>query len=544
LAVTTQIDGDNRLVADRYRLIKKLGAGGMGVVWQAYDERLHRQVAVKQLLLPAGLSADEAAKAKQKIMREGRIAARLQHPHAIMVYDVTEDGGQPYLIMEYAPSRNLAEVLAERGTLPPQDVARTGADIAAALTTAHSEGVVHRDIKPGNVLLGEDGLVKITDFGISRAVEDVTGTITSAIVGTPAYLSPEVARGERASFASDVYSLGATLYAAVEGTPPYGFDDNAIALLYRVSSGQFAPPTNAGPLTDILMALLRTAPDERPTMAEASEALAAIASTADTDPALDETQLIPPDASPPALFPPIPPAPEPPPPTELEPDRPAPTDGRRTGAGQSDRRKRLTVLAAAIITLLALGAAILTLINRDQPGTAAPQPSSTAAGEPTTPQPQPPPQTQDEAGAEPRPTTSAAQRPPDDTEPPAGSQPPGTTAPPGNAPPPGNASTPQATLISYYALMPGNLQEGWTHLTPKYQASPAGGFDGYQRFWGQMSSVQISEVSPGAGGRVEATIVYDFNSGKVVRERHRYFLVSEQGRWLIDTSSVLSSVTL
>lgn len=585
----------------------------MGVVWQAYDERLHRQVAVKQLLLPGGLSPDEAAKAKQKVTREGRIAARLQHPHAIMVYDVAEDSGQPYLIMEYLPSRSLADVLAEQGSLPPAEVARIGADTADALAAAHAAGVVHRDIKPGNVLLGENGLVKITDFGISRAVEDVTGTLTSAIIGTPAFLAPEVARGDRASFASDVYSLGSTLYTAVEGVPPYGFDDNAIALLYRVSSGQFAPPAKAGPLTDILLALLRVAPEQRPTMAEASDALASLASTISTigaagnangadaigalngtgaagaidgaeadaagrqagaggeagaaglaaaagadsaetstaptrriSPDGGSTELVP--ATSPSSEPPAPPAP--PPPAESGLAHPGPIDRKRAGIRQTDRRKRLAVLAAAAITLLALGAAILILADAGQSGNgrAASQQSSSTANRPTTSQApqQPAPSTQG-GGTDGAAATSAAQ-PPAQTQPPANPSPanpsPANSAPPAGPPPPGTAQSPQAALVDYYGLMPGNLQEGWTRLTPKFQGSPANGFGGYQRFWSQIASVQISEVTPGAGGRVECTLVYHFRSGKIVRERHRYFLVSEQGRWLIDSVIVLSSVTL
>jgi eukaryotic-like serine/threonine-protein kinase len=544
MAVSTQTDGDNRLVAGRYRLTRKLGTGGMGVVWQAYDERLHRQVAVKQLLLPAGLTEDEAAQAKQRIMREGRIAARLQHPHAIMVYDVAEDGGRPYLIMEYLPSMSLADILAERGTLPPHEAARIGADIASALATAHAAGVVHRDIKPGNVLLGEDGLVKITDFGISRAVEDITGTLTSAIIGTPAYLSPEVARGDRAGFASDVYSLGSTLYTAVEGAPPFGLNENAIALLYRVSSGQFTPPVNAGPLTDALLALLRAAPDQRPTMAEASEALAEVASTADTDPSTaDATKIerIPTAAmglsalfpATPAPFEP-PPPPSPPMPPDPGPVRPIGDGDGRNDAPPSDRRKRLAVLAAAAIALLGLLAAIFTIGNRDQAGgntAASQQPTSTTAGEPTTsqaPAQPPPPSTKDTA------TTPPTRSPASPT----------TTAAPPTQPPPGSGQSPPAAIVAYYALMPGNLQEGWTRLTPRYQANTARGFDGYQAFWGQMSGVQVSEVSPGSGDRVDATIVYNFRTGKVVRERHSYSLVSQQGQWLIDGHTVLSSDTL
>ena len=156
-----------RLISDRYRLTEHIGSGAMGVVWQAHDERLHRTVALKQLLLQPGLSAGESHEARERAMREGRIAARLQHPNAVAVYDVVEDAGQPVLIMEYVPSKSLSAVLDERGPLSPLEVARIGAQVATALTAAHTAGIVHRDIKPGNVLLTEDGTVKITDFGIS-----------------------------------------------------------------------------------------------------------------------------------------------------------------------------------------------------------------------------------------------------------------------------------------------------------------------------------------------------------------------------------------
>ncbi|HET8641872.1 MAG TPA: serine/threonine-protein kinase [Pseudonocardiaceae bacterium] len=527
--MTLHTDEDNRLVAGRYRLAGKLGSGGMGVVWRAYDERLHRQVAVKQLRLPASLTADEAEQAKQKIMSEGRIAAKLQHPHAIMVYDVAEDDGEPFLVMEYLAAKSLADVLAERGTLPPEEAARIGAEVADALAAAHSAGVVHRDVKPGNILIGEDGVVKITDFGISRAVEDVTRTMTSMVVGTPAYLAPEVARGDRASFPSDVYSLGSTLYAAVEGQPPFGFADNAIALLYRVGAGDFPPPARAGQLTNVLMALLRADPNQRPTMAEASAALAA-AGTAGRPPlplpvpeqetrrmsAARQTAVLPADDdSTETAAPPLPP-PLPPPP-------------RRAG----DRRRRVVGLAAAITALLAIGGVLLlAAVNREAGrGTAATQPTS----QPPAPTSTAPPSTAPPSTVPPS-TSQAAPPPPAQ---PSAAQPP--SAPP---PPAGNAGSPQAALIDYYALMPGNLQEAWTRLTPKYQVSPAGGFTGYQRWWSQIRSVQISDVTPISGGTVELTIVYNFNDGRVVRERHSYNLVLDKDEWLIDTSRVLSSVTL
>ncbi|MGH4025489.1 MAG: serine/threonine-protein kinase, partial [Pseudonocardiaceae bacterium] len=181
---------DARLIADRYRLEQQIGAGAMGVVWRAHDIRLDRTVAVKQLLMQPGLGKAETEAATARAMREGRIAARLQHPHAISVYDVALDGiddsvsvGQavPWLVMEYLPSRSLAAVLAERGTLPPREVAKIGRQIAAALAAAHRAGIVHSDVKPGNVLLGVDGIVKITDFGISRASWEAAVTRTGVV---------------------------------------------------------------------------------------------------------------------------------------------------------------------------------------------------------------------------------------------------------------------------------------------------------------------------------------------------------------------------
>lgn len=264
---------EGRLVAGRYRVQRRIGSGAMGVVWECVDERLQRTVAVKQLVMQPGLDAAEAEEARQRAMREGRIAARLQHPHAVSVYDVAEEEGQPVLVMEYLPSTSLASMMSEHGPLPPREVARIGAQVADALGAAHAVGVVHRDIKPGNVLLGEDGTVKITDFGISRAQGDISVTQTGMLAGTPAYLSPDVACGKEPSGASDVFSLGATLYAAVEGHPPFGQSENTLALLHAVAAGKVEPPQQAGPMTDPLMAMLQANNEDRPDMAQVRQML-------------------------------------------------------------------------------------------------------------------------------------------------------------------------------------------------------------------------------------------------------------------------------
>ncbi|HVK21088.1 MAG TPA: serine/threonine-protein kinase [Actinokineospora sp.] len=267
---------EGRLVAGRYRLAERIGSGAMGVVWKAVDERLNRIVAIKKLLLPPGLPPDEADEAVARCLREGRIAARLHHPNAIAVFDVVDEDGVPCLIMEYLPSVSLAIALSDNGPMDPVEVARIGSQVAAALAAAHAAGIVHRDIKPGNILLGDDGTVKITDFGISRATDDVTVTKTGLIAGTPAYLAPEVAIGREPSTASDVFSLGSTLYAATEGEPPFGLSENTLGLLHAVASGKINPPTKSGALTSVLIALLDTEPAERPSAGRARDLLATV----------------------------------------------------------------------------------------------------------------------------------------------------------------------------------------------------------------------------------------------------------------------------
>ena len=282
----TEGQDNSRVIAGRYRLRRHIGGGAMGVVWEATDQVLDRTVAVKQLLLPPRLTPAEAEQARKRSFREARLAARLQHPHAITVFDVADDDGRPVLVMEYLPSHSLSEVLAERRSLPPAEVARIGAHAASALAAAHAAGIVHRDVKPGNILLGADGTAKITDFGISKAADDGTLTGSGQFAGTPAFLAPEAARGETPGPKSDVYSLGATLYAAVEGRMPYGDTDNQMALLYAAAAGRVAPPQQAGPLTGVLGRMLQVDPAARPTMADLATELGDLAgATTATTPA-------------------------------------------------------------------------------------------------------------------------------------------------------------------------------------------------------------------------------------------------------------------
>ncbi|NRN67175.1 Serine/threonine-protein kinase pksC [Kibdelosporangium sp. 4NS15] len=479
----------DQLIAGRYRLAEQLGRGGMGDVWQAYDERLHRKVAVKQLFVPAHLDGERTDQVVRQTVREGQIAARLQHKNVVSVFDVIEHDGTAYLIMEYLRSHSLSQVLQDQGTLPPDAVRRIGTQLADALDAAHAAGIVHRDVKPSNILLGYDGTAKITDFGISRAVEDATTGSSGTVLGTPAYMPPEVAKGERATFASDVYSLGASLYMATEGTPPVGQSGNTIALLYRAASGEITPPSNSGPLTEVLQRMLHTDPAMRPTMSEVRDALAAL-------PVLTEQ-----------------------PTTELKPVTP---QEKPKEQDKPPRRRRLAALIAAAVLLVAGGVLAFLMIPSNQTEqTAAPPSSSSATASPP-------------AAPSTGSTGAAPATPPPAGQPPAASQPPPVDA---------LTATPDV-ITAYYALMPGNLDQAWTRLTPKYQQHPAGGRSGYQRFWNRIARVQVSGVSPVAGNNFEATVEYHFKDGKVMRERHRYTVVRQNGSWKIDESAVLSSRTL
>ncbi|GGP58672.1 serine/threonine-protein kinase [Saccharothrix coeruleofusca] len=475
-----------RTVGGRYQLVERIGSGAMGVVWRARDALLGREVAVKQLRLP-DLDPERARLARARAMREARNAARLHHPDAITVFDVVVEDDQHWLVMEHLAARSLAQVVADHGPLPPHEAARIGGRVAAALAAAHAAGLVHRDVKPSNVLIGHDGTVKLTDFGISRALDDGTLTGSGMIAGTPAYLAPEVARGEDPSAASDVFSLGATLYAATEGQPPFGSSENSFGLLFRAASGRIQPPVRSGALTGPLGELLAVDPAARPTAEHVVRLLADLPpeTAPGTVPAVDST------------------TPEAPPETAPEPSAEAPAE---VSAGASAEplpaeaarpRSRRGWLAPAVATaILVVAAAAVTafsLVRPDGPELTEPAPLTTPA------------------------TGSSSGYP---------------SAPPGSA-----HTTDQVAefVTNHYLEIDTDPEAAWRHLDERMRPS----FDEYVAFWKQYDLVQPDAVEVGHhGGQYVALVdlIFAQGGGKTV-ERYRLTLRDNPAGGLLITSS-------
>lgn len=614
------------LIAGRYRLDVALASGGMGVVWRGWDERLERAVAIKQLRLQPGLSAADTAAARDRALREARLTARLHHPNAVPIYDVVEHDGEPCLIMQFLPSVSLQATLARRSTLPLVDVTRIGSEIASALTAAHRVGIIHRDVKPGNVLLAEDGAAKLTDFGISHAMGDTTLTSTGMVTGTPAYLAPEVARGESATFASDVFSLGATLYTASEGTPPFEPTDNPMALLHRVASGQVRPPTRSGALTPLLMRMLAPDPRARPTMTQAWVDLTSLhaslgidiaeptttqlaaapvarpapARRADAVPTAAATAVAPESAGAAGLAGAAASLAAP----RVGGDRPSsnpPAQGTagatgldvREGDGD-DRRRPAAGIVAALVALAVIVAASVYFVTtlgggssrsggattsatspakvsggRSQArsgGTTSQRPASTSAtrssaGSSSTTQSAtrsntPSATSSNTASAKPSTSAAAPSQTRSTTSSPSRSTSPPTsptktktttkstasTSTSSKRPVAASASSGQLAraLTDYYALMPGNLNTGYSRLTATYQRTHAGGFSGYQRFWSQFADVSTRNLVTQAPNGATATIIYRYKSGRTISERTHFRFKRSGGQLLIADSNLVS----
>ncbi|WP_030263356.1 serine/threonine-protein kinase [Streptomyces sp. NRRL B-24484] len=251
-----------RLLAGRYRLSDVLGRGGMGTVWRAEDEMLGRVVAVKELRMTDAVDEDEKHRLIVRTLREAKATARIRHTAAVTVFDVVEEDERPWIVMELVESRSLADVIKDDGPLEPARAAAIALDVLGVLCAAHEHGILHRDVKPSNVLIGDDGRVVLTDFGIASVEGDSSVTSTGMLVGAPSYISPERAKGRKPGPPADLWSLGGTLYSMVEGKPPYD-RGSALATLTAVMTEDLAPPLNAGPLRPVIEGLLEKDPDRR-----------------------------------------------------------------------------------------------------------------------------------------------------------------------------------------------------------------------------------------------------------------------------------------
>ncbi|MEU9968877.1 serine/threonine-protein kinase [Streptomyces malaysiensis] len=354
-------DLSGRLLGGRYRVTGRLGRGGMGVVCKAVDAVLGREVAVKVLRAHTDASSAELADLRTRMQREARAAARIRHPGVITVHDVSEESGLPLIVMELIDGPSLDDVIDERGTIDPREAAGIGAEIADALGAAHGAGVLHRDVKPGNVLLDREGRVILTDFGIAslEAPEDgATTKLTRSgeLIGSLDYLAPERAQGQDPSPASDIWALGMTLYAAVEGSSPFR-RTSVWSTLTAIVTEPLPEPRLAGPLAPVLYALMDKDPRGRPSAAEARRMLAEVAA--------GET---PRAVAPPPVPPPVPPtagsaaAPPPPgfgPPPEVEPlVSGEPGAGDRADPRAAGRGRRGALIAAAVAAVVLIGGGV------------------------------------------------------------------------------------------------------------------------------------------------------------------------------------------
>src|SRR3954469_1765558 len=555
--MTRPLTAPGRLVAGRYRLQSQIGGGGMGAVWLAQDELLGRRGAVKQVLTAPGVGAEEAEQQRLRALREGRIAARLSHPHAISVYDVALEHGQPWLVMEYLPSRSLAGVLADDGVLRVDQAAQIGAQVADALAATHAAGIVHRDVKPANILIGEggpvEGLVKITDFGISHASGDITLTQTGQITGTPAFLAPEVAQGHPMTEASDVFSLGATLYTCLEGTPPFGMEENALAMLHRVAGGNVIPPRRSGALTQPLLGLLAADPAARPTMAQVRDELAKLAAGRDADtptillartdvgsaaPGRDRTASFPAGAAAAATSaaagaaaganatPEPTPAPLPPRPAVPPPAAPAQTPLRPQEPERGRRRGRGLWVATALVVLVLAGLIAFWAFDPLSDG------GSSAAGPST-------------AGSTPRASATTPTPPTTPAPAPSTSSPPASASPTTKPPVDGasvKASDVDRAVKDFFKGIPNDLKAAYELTSPSFQSQHS--YESFAGFWNGFKDAKVDHIRTQDGSTsatVDITYVRPDNSRQT--EQHLLsFVAGDDGTLLLENDEYQSQV--
>ncbi|WP_205470838.1 serine/threonine-protein kinase [Nocardioides sp. SYSU D00038] len=428
-------------IADRYALDREIGHGGMGTVWLGRDTVLGRPVALKRVAASTELSPEG-----ERVEREARLSARLNHPNVVAVFDLVDDGPTRWLVMEYVDGVTLSDLVRHHGPLPPDQAAPVLLQAATALEAAHAAGIVHRDVKPSNILVASDGTAKLTDFGIARTLTDPSLTKTGLVTGSPAYLAPEVATGRTATPASDVWSLGATLFHALTGHPPYDVGDNVLGAMYRIVHDEPPRPENAGWLLPLLEATMCRDVTRRwdagavRTFLEAGPAAAPNAAPR-SRPGPRHREAPQPrvtrhDEGTQVLRTAVPP---PPPPRRVPGEH---------GASPVPRRRRVSWLmllaVAAVLVLVSAVAFAIGLGGGDDPPPAAgprEEPSATAS------------------------TSFTA-----------------------------SAETMTQFVEDYLRIAPADPEAGFEMLTPAYQEE-SNGLDGYTGFWGTLSDVELLEVT-------------------------------------------------
>ncbi|HZD74409.1 MAG TPA: serine/threonine-protein kinase, partial [Actinomycetota bacterium] len=261
-------DVAGRRIAGRYELGAQLGEGGVGVVWRAEDTLLGRPVAIKEVELPPAVRDEQRAALRARVIREARAAARLSHPGAVILFDVVQDAGQDFIVMELVEAPNIDQLVAERGPLDPRRAAAIGLRLLATLEAAHRAGIVHRDVKPSNVLVRGDGTTKLTDFGTASLTGDPELTASGLVVGSPAFMAPEQIKGLEVGPPTDLWALGATLYFAVEGEPPFRSARMQFDVVDAIVNDPPRPARRLGPLAPVIERLLAKEPAARPGSAD------------------------------------------------------------------------------------------------------------------------------------------------------------------------------------------------------------------------------------------------------------------------------------
>ena len=457
----------------------------MGAVWLARDETLGRDVAIKRIGTAPGSESADLTRAQ----REARLAARLNHPHVVAVFDLITEGHERWLVMEYVEGVTLSGLVEREGALTPAQASPLIRQAADALTAAHAAGIVHRDVKPSNILVTEDGQVKLSDFGIARAEADASLTQTGLVTGSPAYLAPEVASGQMATTASDVWSLGATLFHALAGRPPYEVGDNLMGALYRIVHEEPPRLVNAGWLGPLLEATMTREPEDRWSMSQVRDYLEtgpagtvvrpAPSTVRGADPG--RTQVMS------RAVPPVDPAP-----TPAEP---------RPPAGPRKRQGALLPALVAVAALLVVGLLAWAVLSNDD-------------GSP------------DRTSAEPTgsPAASSTSSSPSATE---------SASPSPSASPRPTADGMESFIEDYLATVTGNPRAAFAMLTPAFQAA-SGGLSGYQSFWNTIASAEPTSVSADPGSlTVDYRVDYTREDGSTATDDVSLQLVFEDGRYLI-----------